>query len=829
MNVAYLPILADRYGACVRQIYIRGLDLTELLMRAQVRLGGDVPGAPLVDLQTVTNGNAEGLRLVDVISDEGTPVSHIEMVINETTIEGLPYAGELGSATALAWDWQVTFSGRKQRIARGEFIITGDGVTGADNAPANRAAAWARSTSPTAGMRTGATLTFGDEVMQVTIDSADLVAAQVDRATAAQDRAEDAQLRADLSAGAAQGAARYFTTRAAGEAASAVDQAFATDDGAGNVIYYRRTAGGSSEIGRAVTPAGLSAADGADRVGAQAPGAGALSETALARLNKMNGKASSYGVSVPNTPANNLAALKNLVATLQPGDTIEIDGSAVIDTTGGIQQAAEISQDGATVIVRGTLSTNYGTMNVGGSNPPALFNVTGDSVRFAGSGILKGHGATDSANAGTSDSWPQLIRVLGNDFVFDGPMIDSPSKMGIVLVNALRARIRGTFKGGLVNYTPDTDPSTSHTGYHAIAMTGGGYHDVSINLVRSAAAGRFITGVFNGGNAGGANHSRVHGCKADVHEKLYYGDGASYCTIETSEIENAIQTDTVRMMQGNYNIARSIIGRSVKGGVAIYDGNHNEVLDCHFFGLLQAGLIVQQLSSSYTGGFDGTRLLRNEMWGDGTSTALDNAIKMVLGGANTQDIKIDHNFVRNFAPDAADEALILVQMLNDWTMTNLTVDFNDLGFTSRAGVVIRRALDYSVSENRFRAINQQPIVTASSSGGRFYGNTGRGIGIKEIAGFDPTVDEASNNQWSATPLKKVITVAAGATYTVLHDGLAVNATVRAVPLNDQARLLVAVAGEVSVTLTGDLTGVVLALPNGTPFAGGERYRLEIDQ
>ncbi|WP_294312732.1 hypothetical protein [uncultured Sphingomonas sp.] len=266
-NVATLPIEADRYVACVRQIYIRGMDLTGVAMRAQVRQIGDTPDAPLVDLQTVTNGNAEGLRLVGVDIVDGLPVSHVEMVINETTLQRLPYLGELGDATRLAWDWQLTLAGRKQRIARGDFVITGDGVTGADNAPTDRPQAWSRSWSTGSGMRTGAQLIFGDEVMAVTVDGANLVSAEVGRAVSAQNRAEAAQQRADMSAGAAQGVARYFTTRAAGEAASAVDQAFATDDGAGNVIYYKRTSSGSVEIGRAVTPASLSGAGGANRVG----------------------------------------------------------------------------------------------------------------------------------------------------------------------------------------------------------------------------------------------------------------------------------------------------------------------------------------------------------------------------------------------------------------------------------------------------------------------------------------------------------------------------------------------------------------------------------
>ncbi|GAA3271513.1 hypothetical protein GCM10020258_46690 [Sphingomonas yabuuchiae] len=153
-HTAYLPIIADRYGAVVRHIFVAGLDLTGIDMRAQVRLYGDVPGAPLVDLTTVTNGNAQGLRLVEVTSDGiGIPTSHVELVINESTMESLPYAGEIGDVTTLAWDWQVTIAGRKRRLAKGEFQITGDGVTGAESAPANRIAPFGLPSvpSPTSG------------------------------------------------------------------------------------------------------------------------------------------------------------------------------------------------------------------------------------------------------------------------------------------------------------------------------------------------------------------------------------------------------------------------------------------------------------------------------------------------------------------------------------------------------------------------------------------------------------------------------------------------------------------------------------------------------
>lgn len=256
-NTAYLPIVADRYGACVRQIYVKGLDLTGVPMRAQVRLGGDVPGAPLVDLQLVTNGNAQGLRLVVVEMADGLPVSHVEMVINESTMEGLPYIGEVGSPTPLLWDWQITLSGRKQRIARGEFVITGDGVTGADNAPMNRPAGWSRSVSPSAGMRTGATLTFGPETIAIRIDGADLLAPEVKKATDAAQRTADDRIataadRVSTSqyAAAAAAMARRFASFAEGSAASAPGQDFSVvaSDGSFINIYRKGTSTEASPL-----------------------------------------------------------------------------------------------------------------------------------------------------------------------------------------------------------------------------------------------------------------------------------------------------------------------------------------------------------------------------------------------------------------------------------------------------------------------------------------------------------------------------------------------------------------------------------------------------
>lgn len=282
---AYLPILTDRYGAMVRHLFIVGIDLTGKDMRAQVRWSGDTPGLALVDLLTVANGNAEGLRLVEVIYDEnGVPTSHVEIVINETTMEGLPYQGEIGDATQLAWDMQVTLAGRKKRIAKGEFEITGDGVTGAEVAPPKRVQGYGRPRQPISSPWKAARLAFGEEQVTVQIVDAELVAPLAKSAKDDADRSQSNRAASELAAATALASGRYFVSRAAGEAGSADDQLFSTDDGAGNLIYYRRTSGGSLEIGRAVTPAALAGNAGFTLIKYKLPDTGTFARSAAERV-----------------------------------------------------------------------------------------------------------------------------------------------------------------------------------------------------------------------------------------------------------------------------------------------------------------------------------------------------------------------------------------------------------------------------------------------------------------------------------------------------------------------------------------------------------------
>ncbi|WP_203310503.1 hypothetical protein [Sphingomonas beigongshangi] len=259
--VAYLPIVADRYTPCVRTIAFKGLDLRGLTLRMQLRIAVDTPGVALVDLGSVANAQAQGLALLTVDDDGGLITSTLQIRISELTMEGLPYVGELGSPTQLAYDLITTIGGDKRVLTRGPFVIEG-GVTGADNAPASRPYGYGARGGSISGMRTGATLTFGENRVEIVLDSADLVApiakraedaaaaAENDRASAAAERvaAEQARDQANISRDVATTAQPTYATQAAGESATAVGALFAVAPGDGTAQMRRRTPGGSDYL-----------------------------------------------------------------------------------------------------------------------------------------------------------------------------------------------------------------------------------------------------------------------------------------------------------------------------------------------------------------------------------------------------------------------------------------------------------------------------------------------------------------------------------------------------------------------------------------------------
>jgi hypothetical protein len=138
-------ISADRWVACIRTFSFVGLDLTGATFLSHIRLTPDAAGAPLASLGNAASSAAEGLRVIDVqtdtienfiasgwlssfppgyAADDTVTITQVGMRVNETTVEGLPFPGERGADSVLAWDMHITPSGGiKDKYLGGDFIV----------------------------------------------------------------------------------------------------------------------------------------------------------------------------------------------------------------------------------------------------------------------------------------------------------------------------------------------------------------------------------------------------------------------------------------------------------------------------------------------------------------------------------------------------------------------------------------------------------------------------------------------------------------------------------------------------------------------------------
>jgi hypothetical protein len=174
-TAARLALIARRYEVARFTIAVTGIDMTGVDMKMQVRLQRGTPGAPLLQLGTVTTIAAEGLKLDSVTVTDGVPTSIIKGRINKTTMDTLPFAGELGADTVLAYAMQWMLNGDAQTRLEGDFIVR-DSAFGSDNAPADRPESYGSSLTRYTSASSGS-LTFGDQVVQVSIGGLDLLAA----------------------------------------------------------------------------------------------------------------------------------------------------------------------------------------------------------------------------------------------------------------------------------------------------------------------------------------------------------------------------------------------------------------------------------------------------------------------------------------------------------------------------------------------------------------------------------------------------------------------------------------------------------------------------
>jgi hypothetical protein len=199
-TAARLALIARRYEVARFTIVVSGLDLTGVAMNMQVRLQRGTPGAPLISLGTVSTTAAEGLKLDSVTTVNGLPTSIIKGHINQATMTDatkVPYAGELGADTVLAYAMQWTLNGDANTRVEGDFIVR-DSAYGSDNAPTSRTVGYG-GTLATNGSASGS-LTFGDQVIYLSIEGSDLLAASLAAAAGAATQAQTASGQAQISA-----------------------------------------------------------------------------------------------------------------------------------------------------------------------------------------------------------------------------------------------------------------------------------------------------------------------------------------------------------------------------------------------------------------------------------------------------------------------------------------------------------------------------------------------------------------------------------------------------------------------------------------------------
>lgn len=190
-TAARLAIVARRNEVARFTIAVKGIDLTGVTMGMQVRLRPDTPGAPLFSLATVTTAAAEGLKLDSVTIVDGVPVSIIKGRINASTMTDatkVPYSGEVGDDTRLAYAITWTLSGDTQVRLYGDFIAAASAYN-SDTAPSDRPVGYGPSI--TSGGATSGTLQFGDQVIEVSIDGLDQIEQFVASTAAAAASAED--------------------------------------------------------------------------------------------------------------------------------------------------------------------------------------------------------------------------------------------------------------------------------------------------------------------------------------------------------------------------------------------------------------------------------------------------------------------------------------------------------------------------------------------------------------------------------------------------------------------------------------------------------------
>lgn len=372
----------------------------------------------------------------------------------------------------------------------------------------------------------------------------------------------------------------------------------------------------------------LAQGTGAALVGFTQSGTGAVAETAQTALQRIR-YATQYGMSPAASASTNMVALKLAIAATPTGGRLIIpEGTYTLDVTGGLSNAALINK-AMTLQIDGRLQTNGHAVQ---ANPCYMFKVTANYVIFKGSGTIAGDGSVNDANTGDDTTHPGLIWVdtvtgfvLGSDLT-----LETPPKVGILLVNSTKARISCVCIGGPPTYNPGigegpggTEPNAAHTAYFYVQATGGSGHIFSLTARRASNGGRAVNAIFTSGTHGDCTACEVipgdSGGKYDVWEKAFYGWGADH-VVDGIEVAGAM-TDAVRFMRGTNCTARGVIVTAGRGGIAAYDCPGVTIERCQIRAATQNAITIGRYDASYTGGFNGVTVRDNFCIGLNTSAA----------------------------------------------------------------------------------------------------------------------------------------------------------------------------------------------------------------
>jgi hypothetical protein len=346
-----------------------GPNLTGVSLRAQIRSERDVPGPARIALETVTNGNAEGVRLASAIFVDGRWVNDVRI--------------------------RIAIGGRT-RIDGRVFVLAH--AMDSDNAPLDRTASFGLGGVQGGAPSSGATLTItSDSVAELVIDGADLVERTAATSQDAAARSEVSAAQAGLYATTALGAigGMMYLTLAAGAAANGDGKPFSVIGDGSNTYAILYTAkhtlydfrNGALPAGTAIRrAAGPWSRTKADKLLEQ----GTAADTARFNYDEITG--ASRGVLVEPLRTNLLPSSRSIVSPpwMLFGGTTIVGGQS--DPLGGM--AASLVNHPAS-----SLGGVYATLNAG-MVAGALYGQSVYTKRPAGSAATTHHFATNAAGVG---------------------------------------------------------------------------------------------------------------------------------------------------------------------------------------------------------------------------------------------------------------------------------------------------------------------------------------------------------------------------------------------------------------------------------------------